>query len=198
LAVEASGTKLDASLSISSTADYAKKVLLQLLAQTVRQVTPFERLTYLMTVLGVPFDEAPWIAFQVSRLVRGDRLIGRLSEEFKLAAEEPKPPEPYFASSPKNWEDFIRVKEQELIAAGFPEERLVDPDARGRVIDLGGRVIDRVDSVSWRTGNRLLQVLGRFVPRATMWAHSDVGQSRVPPDPRPNPWAGKARKPDSK
>ena len=88
LAVQKSGVKLEkASVSVTMTAEYAQKVLLQLHSQSVRRVTPFERLTYLMTVLGVSSDEAPWVGFQVSRLVAGDHLIGRLAGGFDLGRQ---------------------------------------------------------------------------------------------------------------
>lgn len=96
VAVELSGAKLDASLSVSSTADYAKKVVIQLRARTVRRVTPLERLGYLMTVLGVPLEEVPWVAWQVSMALAGERLLGRkVDGSFLLTCRDPNAPVPF-------------------------------------------------------------------------------------------------------
>lgn len=185
VAVEVSGATVDASLSVSSTADYAKKVVVQLRARTVRRVTPLERLGYLMTVLGVPLEEVPWVAWLVGMTLAGRPLLGRkVDGTFPLICTEPNEPVPFRLLDTEAKVPILAVMHRRLVEAGFPADQLTDPDARLMTEECG-------HELKWFTGSKLWGVVESFIGQPSVWAGKTVSDALPSFQPRENPWAPK-------
>lgn len=119
-----------AGLSVSSTAEYVKRNAEQGDQGRRRTVFANQRLTYLMTVLGVPLEEAPWVAFQVGKLITGEPMWkSRLSRAFRLRLPNPKAPEPFRYFKCGEEEATLFEFRRRLIAAGYPKRGIPDEAA---------------------------------------------------------------------
>jgi hypothetical protein len=172
--VEQLPCKPDVSSSNSSTAEYAEKVLAQLRAKSLRSVTPLQRLAYLMTVLGVPLEDAPWTSLLVSKLLVGESVLGRpFSDSYSTQVVPPNPPAAFRVLDTEHKKPIMEKVRQALIDAGFPEDRLSTDDPN----------IGMISNVPW-------EVVDSFMADPTHWAGTTV-----PPQKEekrlgtwPNPW----------
>lgn len=72
----------------SSTAEYSQRVVLDLKPSVARKVSPQERLTFLVTVLGAPREVAPWVAYQVNTVLAVEGESPRGSFAFRAYDEQ--------------------------------------------------------------------------------------------------------------
>jgi hypothetical protein len=154
---------LDASFSGSSTAEYSQRVLTQIKAATARLVKPSARLTFLMTVLGAPLNEAPWLAYQLSLLLEGRSLV----QAFDPGPDDYKPKEP---TVPVPFRLYDEATKQQIVES-----------ARKRFLVAGLSETDATEDAAY-------QALHPFTPEPTPWAGTEVGEPDGDRSAAKNPW----------